>query len=261
MDRGNEPGPWGSWNREENPSDDNYDNHRREHDYSSNQDNEYTKSAVAPTGESAMPGNLTDTTETNTNDYGLGGGKDPRKGEGLEHGPASDQPGGKGVWGPSAQLPDDPGAKGAPQSQGDNSQALEVSLEGRQLWAFLDDAAAVLPNDQEEPVARSDYYPGEKGNIVSESGMPGSKPDAKPTPLVARPQHEESLQAETSLPGDLMVVPESNDQPVQPGRGYSEVDVTTPLSRMDDTVHDLRRDDWDQYQYSRPKTARNTNNG
>ena len=198
LDRGDAPGPYGSWNRGEEPSDDNYDGHPDRHQ----------KGMSEVLAGSGLPGALTDKTETNADDFGLGGGENPRSGEGLEHGPASDAPGGKGVWGPHSGLPEAPDGKPGPESGRGDAEELEVSLRDRNVFqaglrgatkymAFLDDASSFLPNDQDDAVARSDYYPGEKGNIVSESELPGedltvpSNPDPPETmetsPDVAAP--------------------------------------------------------------------------
>jgi hypothetical protein len=293
LDRGNEPGPYGSWNREEEPSDDNYDYKRRGHDYVSDFENEPTeKAAAVPVAESAMPGTLTDKTETNTNDFGLGSNSGPRKGEGLEHGPATEQQKGMGVWGPHSGMPDDP-SRGTQDPKSDHSQQIEVSLNSRNIFQanagplrgytrvalHFDDAnwlepptpavkqmitaAGLLPNDEEDPVARSDYYPGEKGNLVNaESGMPGSGPKAKDTPLIQHPTRDESLVAESEMPGDGTNAPQDRARPMAPGTSYVESpDTSTAYTRWDDTTHDLRKDDWDQYQYSRPKSARTNDHG
>lgn len=234
LDRGDQQGPFGSYNRDESPSQNNYDNRFPE--------NETDKLA-----ESATPGALTDKTETNADDFGLGGGQNGRSGEGLSHTPAPAD--GKGVWGPSAELPDDP-AQPTKDPGGVGGEAIEVSLQSRdpmmaatpvrgrtQLAVILDEAwapnaAAMLPNDQDDAVARADYYPGEKGNIVSES----------------------------ELPGDKTTVPAATDRgdPGNPSLVY-ESDVTTPYVRVSPTVHDRAPDP--SYSYSRPKTARTQNDG
>lgn len=284
LDRGNEPGPWGSWNREEEPSDDKYDYRRREHDYVSDYENEPTDKDAArmgqPIAESAMPGTLTDKTRTDADDFGIGSNSDPATGGGLEHTPAP--PSGKGVWGPSSELPDDPGGKMKDTQTPADGADIEVSLKSRNVWQASEIAKRVelrmkqaaweaprpvpqavmiessyLPNDNSEPVARSDYYQGEKGNTVSQSGMPGTGMPAKETPLVQRPLQDESVVGESEMPGDNTNAPLDSDRLSLPHPGtVEEPDSNTPYIRWDDTTHQYRQDGFDQYQYSRPKNAR-----
>ncbi len=282
LDRGNEPGPYGSWNRGEEPSQNTYDR-RREYDYPHDGDNDLSgKSAT-----SGVPGALTDNTRTDANDFGLGGGNNPSTGGGLEHSPAPAS--GKGVWGPSAELPGD--VDGTPDRGRGSEDTMEVALEGRnamglkplrgrpQHMVLLDDAnswvpnddvggavfsasktapplrgrnhlcvifddlsswapnktASMLPNDNLEPVARSDYFQGPKGNIVSET----------------------SEVAESGMPGDDMAAPGSNALPGVRGPAVVyESDTSTPYARWEDSFHDNRREDPQQYQNSRPRSAK-----
>lgn len=220
LDRGEQMGPWGSYNVGEEPSQNNYDHHPR------------TDGVVSTVAESALPGGSTDTTETDADDFGLGGAGGARSGKGLSHSPAPSN--GKGVWGPSSDLPDDPGAPTV-DPKSDGSQKLEVSLQSRDPMlasAFVDDAWApnvatsMIPNDDEEPVARSDYYPDAKGNIVSQAAPPHGAPVDHTVPA--------------------------------PRGGYIvHEDLSTPYVRWDSTTSDLRREA--PYPYSRPKSVRNQN--
>lgn len=233
LDRGDQQGPFGSYNRDEQPSQNNYDNRFR--------DNETDKISTSNT-----PGALTDTTETNADDFGLGGGQNGRSGEGLSHSPAPAN--GKGVWGPAAQLPSDPGQP-TKDPEGVGGESIEVSLQSRdpmlasdklrgqpRIAVILDDAwapnaAAVLPNDQDGEVARSDYYPG-GGNTVSETMLPGDHTTA-PT------------ETDRGDPSSVSTV--------------TEPDKTTPYVKYDPAVHQYAPDN--SYSYARPKTARTQNDG
>lgn len=340
LDRGNEPGPWGSWNRDEQPSQDRYDNRPRDYDYPGDHENELVERTAEQLvrraqalalqiqiAESALPGKSTDTTPTDANDFGLGYGA---KGDGIQHELADPKdPQGKGVWGPSSDLPDDPGTKTydpeSPESSDievqlrdrnvfsatepvlivarsidDLARQLSASLAGRKdfhdvvveaaelardtgklestvtfvppprapVVAFLDDATAVLPNDNLPPVARSDYFPGDKGNLVnSESGLPGTQMPAKPTPIDPHPDvvggpmplfttpFQAGGTAESEMPGDGTTAPKQGprDTPIAPGQTYE--DWSTPYVRWEQTTHDYTPD---TYGRPRPTIARNS---
>ncbi len=265
LDRGDQPGPWGSWNRDEVPSQDNYDNRQRQNDYA----NKLSISPSEPVGESAMPGALTDTTRTDAYDFGIGSNNSPANGGGLQHTP--EPPSGKGVWGPSSQLPDSPGQVQAPDAQhgeaaeqglaeGANTVVAARPIRGMtRLVAFLDDVSfGYLPNDNSPPVARSDYYDGPKDNIVSESKMPGTQIPAKPTPSTWHPKTPETMISQSEMPGDNTVVPQTRDLGTPGGGQVVEPDVDTAFVRFDDTTTQHRQDLTNQYQYSRPKNATNT---
>lgn len=121
----------------------------------------------SPVAQSALPSDPE--TPTDADDFGLGYGRsgDASKGYGTT------APDGKGFWGPSSGLPDDPGGK-TRDPEGDITTPLaeqQSGGSGSNVWG----ASAMLPNDDQPPVARTDYYPGSKGNIVSESEMPGDE--------------------------------------------------------------------------------------
>jgi hypothetical protein len=339
LDRGDQPGPWGSWNRGENPSQDRYDNRPRDYDYPGDHENELVErtaqqlmlranalaTQLSLVAESAMPGTNTDTTPTDANDFGIGYGA---KGDGIQHTLADPKdPKGKGVWGPSSDLPHDPGGPTKDPASADGSdievqlrdrnvfadtkpvqgeatmvvarsvselaKQLEASLGGkkdfhdfivmaaenpgfefiatfpygkppRPIVAFLDDATAILPNDMQPPVARSDYFPGDKGNLVnSQSGLPGTQPPAKPTPITPHPDvtggpmplFTTPFQAGSEMPGDGESAPKQigRDTPIAPGQTYE--DTNTPYVRWQQDVHDYTPN---TYGRPRPTIARNS---
>lgn len=170
----------------------------RDYDYSSPWENDLHVEA-----EAMVPDSSSDATPTDGMDYGLGWGAD---GGGLEHSnPSGEGDGSKGVYGPHAGLP------GAPAgSSGDTSQKLDHINERM--------AEGKLPNDNEDPVARSDYYRGDKGNVVNaEAGIP----------------------SEPTVPGQA--------SPGLLNTNYVYEDVETPYVRYDYTTHTYRDDplhDW-----------------
>jgi hypothetical protein len=112
---------------------------------------------------SNVPDAVTDDTPTDAMDFGIGygargegsGGYGNPSGEG-----SSDGVGGKGVWGPHSGLPSSP-----PQSTGDTTHlVLEEATNRHAAHAAL---YGKLPQDAAGDVARSDYYPGAKDNMVS----------------------------------------------------------------------------------------------
>jgi hypothetical protein len=127
------------------------------------------------TSGSSLPDSNTDTTPTDGFDFGIGRGNgNDAHGQGAGgYGTSNPSSGGKGVYGPRAELPDDPGGK-THDNTSDSNPVIEQGTSGRSIPST---ASTVLPNDQEPPVARSDYYQGPKGNdfdgIVGESQVPG----------------------------------------------------------------------------------------
>lgn len=128
-------------------------------------------------------------------------------------------------------------------------------------WSAPSMATAELPNDGELPVARSDYYTGDKGNLVNgESGLPGTQMPAKPTPLTPRPKTNEGFMfGESGLPGDggpsgLV----DSDKDGGPGTTERAEPVSQPYVLWDDSTHEMRPD----YNYQRgPQTAPYTKDG
>ncbi len=154
------------------------------------------------TGPSALP---SDDTNTEAWDFGLGFGA-RGQGAGGYANPSGEGDGTKGVWGPHSGLPGSPAG-----SSGDNAPTLDLGLEDRRARI-----SSLLPNDQEPPVARSDYYQGDKGNIVS------------------------SPRSTSELPGELTL--EVDNAPSLEGTYYIQEDTDTPYIRYDYTTHTLRED-------------------
>jgi len=145
---------------------------QREYDYPSPWDNDLRQA------DSGMP---IDPTPTDAWDFGLGYGA---RGEGAEN-DANPTEDGKGVWGPHSGLPGTPAG-----SSGDTTPALDSELSRHQariqpIGAYVPPGVyahtlpgihsqSELPNDGERPVARSDYYRGDKGNQItySQSELP-----------------------------------------------------------------------------------------
>lgn len=191
----------------------------KQYDYPSDWDNNLNESQASVTiGQSAVPDSSSEPTSTEGWDFGLGFGARGEGAGGYEN-PSGEGDGTKGVWGPSSGLPGTPAG-----SSGDTTPALDSATSIHEAsWkassiATVDQlrAEGLLPNDNERPVARSDYFPGDRGNLVntqlSQSEMPG----------------EPSPSSETS-PG-LM------------NTDYVTQDVSTPYVRYDYTTHDYRDD-------------------
>lgn len=110
-----------------------------------------------------IPDSSTDDTPTDAWDFGIGygargdgaGGYGNPSGEGF-----ADGVGGKGVWGPHSGLPSTPS-----QSTGDSTQL--VLDEATNRHAAQQALYGKLPQDVAGDVARSDYYPEAKDNMVS----------------------------------------------------------------------------------------------
>lgn len=260
LDRGEQTGPYGSFNEDERPSQEDWNRPPGEEGYiyQTPWDNDLSERNAT----SGVPDSNTDPTKTDAKDFGIGYGAE---GGGLEHEP--EHPTGKGVWGPAAELPSDPGGK-TREPDGTGTEAIQSHLEGLSAFtasyqrgrisAFLEEAVAALPNDKSDPVARSDYYDGPKGNLVSEkSGLPGTQIPAKLTPSAPHPTSDDSLLASGELPGDGTSAFESEDQNVM-NFGEMVEDVTTPYEMWAPNDHNEVID----YSAERPKTgARGIYNG
>lgn len=198
-------GPGGSYNKDEDPVD-GWDEGPREGDYTSLFAQELPVEA-----RSSVPDNTTDPTETSANDFGVGFGA---KGEGSE-GYGTKAPDGRGVAGPSSELPNDPGAKTRDDEDGANQYLNSIE---RNLWA-----TAEVPTSG--PPARSDYYQGDKGN-----------------------QFNVSVRGEAELPGESSTYNYDRDLP-NLGDEFEHQDV--PYIKYDHTVHDYRHEPQDLYQYDK----------
>jgi len=164
LDRGEQTGPYGSYNRDEPLTEDAWglsEGVDDEYDYESDfSNNLLDKTGLEAWGESAIPDATSDPTETEGRDFGIGYGA---KGRGTE-GYGTKSPDGRGVYGPSSDLPNDPGAPTR-----DTEEGAGPYLDGveRNVWAGCGcgpQAESKLPFDGPDPVARSDYFEGNKGN-------------------------------------------------------------------------------------------------
>jgi len=148
--------------------------------------------------DSAVPDALTDTTPTDGYDYGLGYGAKGDGAGGYEN--PSDEGNNKGVWGPHAGLPSAPGG-----SSGDTTPEIESRL-----------SQGELPGDDDLPVARSDYFRGDRGNLVN------------------------GPMAQAELPGEA--TPGSQYNVDMMNTDYTYQDVETPYVRYDYTTPNYRPD-------------------
>jgi hypothetical protein len=171
--------------------------------------------------QSGVPDANTDDTPTEAWDFGLGYGA---RGQGAgDYANPSGEGNNKGVWGPSSGLPGSP-----PQSSGDTTPKIDMELNERkgsiatyeQVGQYAHYAQGLLPNDTERPAARSDYYRGDRGNLVNtQSGLP-SEP----------------------APGGQLA-------PSLVNTDYTHEDLSTPYVRYDYSTHDYRDDplhEWPQ---------------
>lgn len=207
-------GPFGSHNTEEPMS--THDEWSRsdgvpnEYLYQSEWDNELLD-PKSRTGESQLPGKNTDPTPTEGYDFGVGygDGNDAHgQGAGDYENPDSD---GKGVYSPSTELPDDPGA-GSTGGVGDTTPAVELAIGRSQRWKS---ASSTLPMDVLPSVARSDYYEGDKG--------------------------DNEVNATSSLPEVEEVTYESHGD-MHPGVGYRHEQVNQPYIKWDSDTHNMKCD-------------------
>ncbi len=193
LDRGNQLGPYGSFNRDERPSD--WTEGDADFMYHYEGENEFRQA------QSGLP---SDSTPAEGFDFGIGYGA-RGQGAGRYENPSGEGNGTKGVWGPQSGLPGSPSS-----SVGDVQPIVDVNLNERLAIKSL------LPGDDQEPVARSDYFPGWKGNLVqAESGLPQEV--LTPTEQSVSVMDTGYVQEDTSTP-------------------YVRYDFTTP-SHRDDPLH------------------------
>ena len=215
LDRGEQTGPFGSYNRDESlPTGDAWSRDEgvgSDYLYPSEWAGNYSKSAS-----SHVPDSNTDPTETDGFDFGIGRGNgDQATGRGAGgYGEANPSSEGRGVYGPRSGLPWDPGGRTrAPES--DSTLTVERATSGMGLPKA---SSALLPLDVLDPVARSDYYDGPKGNdfngVVGESRMPGDSGG--------------STYNYSKSPGPNLGY--KHERPDQP---YVKYDYTTPQMRPD----------------------------
>ena len=174
LDRGEQTGPFGSYNRDESlPTGDAWSRDQgvgNDYIYPSEWENNFSGKSA----KSHLPDSNTDRTPTEGFDFGIGRGNgDDAHGQGAGgYGEANPSSGNKGVYGPRSGLPWDPGGK-TRDSVSDSTAITERATSGMGMPT----ASALMPLDVLEPVARSDYYAGPKGNdldvVVGGSELPG----------------------------------------------------------------------------------------
>jgi len=221
-DRGDvdQTGPFGSYNSQEPQS--MHDNWSKndggrggEYDYVSEWDNDLSEKSAT----SMVPDSNTEPTPTQGYDFGIGYGKgNDAHGQGAG-GYGNVDSDGKGVYGPHTELPYDPGGV-RHDDESDTTPSIEISVSRSSMpkTAAAWKATAELPNDGEPPVARSDYYQGDKGsNLVN------------------------SVRGDSELPGE----PTNNyefSKDVQPGLGYRYEQGAQPYIKWDSETHNMRPD-------------------
>jgi len=229
---------------------------------------------------------------------GRGNGNDAHGQGAGGYGEASPSMGDKGVYGPESGLPNDPGGKTHDnENPGTNSvvekgvnktvkQALQpvraylrsLRFWGEQTWSASSQtfespfpeiskklawqptpSLTSLPGDEEQGVARSDYYTGPKDNDentikgptenpvmsgdVAESELPQSSPPSPPRPLIPRPSHFGEFEfATTQLPGDGGSATTEFDKDEQPGSAYRYEHMDQPYTKWDDSTHNMQPD-------------------
>lgn len=177
LDRGNQTGPYGSFNRDEPLTDDQWGRDEGagcSYAYPSDWDNNLsnrTAVPVQPVAESGLPSDL-NTVGPKGYDFGIGDGNgNDAHGQGMQY--ENPDSSGKGVNGPSAGLPGTP----AGTLPGTGLEHVENKTKNMGIPTTAAVADAGLPNDGEDSVARSDYYRGPKGNdnVVhfSQAELPG----------------------------------------------------------------------------------------
>lgn len=179
---------------------------QRQYDYPSEWDNNLNENQAS----SSVPDSSSEDTPTEAWDFGLGYGANGQGAGGYEN-PSGEGDGTKGVFGPSSGLPGTPAG-----SSGDTTPALDSATNRHEAsFARAEDLRAfgLLPNDNDRPVARSDYYRGDRGNLVNTQSL---------------------------LPGEA--TPSGEASPGLMNTDYVTEDLETPYVRYDDTTHDYRDD-------------------
>lgn len=227
LDRGEQLGPFGSYNKDESSSDD-WGQGGKEYLYPSPWQNNLQNKGASwgalpegdktaawgsdPVAESAVPETKYDDPDTDANDFGLGYGANGGGIRNLTPGPASG-------------LPD------SPQTPQDGTAYMDMG--DRDLWAAT--AVSELPFDGPDAVARSDYYQGDRGNQFNTSIAQGDLTGCgcKPT-------------SESRLPEDPAT---TNKIDIDlPGAGYTSERQDMSYVKYDSTTHD---DMQDLYNYDR----------
>ena len=163
--------------------------------------------------ESAVPGDPD--TRTEGYDFGIGyaEGNDAHGQGAGGYGVGNPSSGGRGVYGPRADLPSDPAGATRDRENSDSNPSVDVSLNNRNKFAV-----DVLPNDDLPPVARSDYFQGPKGNDFN--GV---------------------IHADSEMPGDSTTAPYDNDRDTM-DTGYKHEQGDEPYVKWDDSTHNMRID-------------------
>ena len=213
-------GPFGSANREEPPTDDLGDAWGRDQGVGKG----YSGNVSDHAGTSSVPDSNTDSTPTEGFDFGIGSGAgNDAHGQGAG-GYGTDNPssGGRGVYGPRADLPNDPGGK-THDDVSDSNPSIEQSTSGRSI-PTASTGAGKLPNDDLPPVARSDYYQGDKGNDFNVTNR----------------------LSEAELPGDGGASGYDSLRNPGPNIGYRYERPDVPYTKFDYNTHQMRPDDLTQ---------------
>jgi len=218
-------GPFGSYNKDE-PVDlkDQWSRDQGvggEDNYPSDWVGDSSKSST-----SAFPDANADSTPTEGFDFGIGrgNGNDAHgQGAGGQSQTYSPAMGDKGVYAPSAELPNDPGGKTNPDEH-DSNPTIDNHLNNRikQARELIQRATAALPNDFDGEPARADYYDGPKPN-----------------------NDVNSVRSTGALPGDDTAVNESFDKDLT-DTGYRYERSDEPYTKWDDSTHNMRPDDLNQ---------------
>lgn len=233
--------------------------------------------ALEPVGTSAIPDANSEPTPGQAFDFGIGDGNGNDAhgqaaggyGEGNPGAPDSNPGGGTGnmgVYGPQSGLPKDPGGNVNPE-ESDSTPTIENEIGGRghahtasianfwlegSVFTFEKTAAlgsAELPNDEEPPVARSDYFDGPKGDNMQDSAspsvgatkLPNEGIPAKLTPNSARPSHnQEHMFAQSDLPGDGGAGMSEFDRDLGPDATNTVREPDVPYITWDDNTHEMR---------------------
>lgn len=247
LDRGEQQGPGGSYNKDEPTVDDDWGRSEgvgNEYLYTTPWENDTSRSASEPFvwGSSNLPSD--DDTHGEARDFGLGYGA---KGEGSE-GYGTKNPDGRGVFGPQSGLPNDP--KGPVRDPDSGSIPYDDHLSPYNVWASI--AESGLPFDGPDPVARSDYFDGDKGNQFNvhhhgTSGLPEMDFPSPEAPLTPRPSHNfEHMFADSELPGDSSVTYD-HYRDITPNVGETSEKQDVPYVKYKWDAHDYRNDQQDLY--------------
>jgi len=189
LDRGEQLGPGGSYNRDEPPVEDAWGLPTGDEIYEGSSSLTGTwgvqLAAEGAWGAAALPDGKGDGTATQADDFGLGYGA---KGQGSQ-GYGTRSPDGHGVWGPASGLPHDPKTPTRDPEEGATPYLDGI---GRNVWACDSGCScsqSKLPFDGPDEVARSDYYREDRGNqfnvnrsawrpVESDSTLPGDQGSA-----------------------------------------------------------------------------------